>query len=105
MVQHGIRHLAVTDGERAVGVLSERDIYHWRTVKAGVEAEVLAVFEAMSSEPFSVAVTDPLAKVAAEMALRRVGAALVFDGPQLAGIFTTSDALRALAAGAEATHA
>ncbi len=40
----------------------------------------------------------PLADVAAEMADHKYGCAVVMNGPHLAGIFTTVDALRALMA-------
>lgn len=98
MNERGIRHLAVLDGGYTIGVLSERDIYRWRTVKPQVTTSVLAVFEAMSPEPYAVLPAEPLARAAEQMALRRIGAILVMDGTELLGILTTTDALRALSA-------
>ena len=53
----------------------------------------------MSRDLLTVDSTLPLAEVAARMVERSVGAVLVLDGEQLAGILTERDVLRAVARG------
>jgi CBS domain-containing protein len=53
----------------------------------------------MSRNLLTVAPGEPLAEVAQRMVDRDVGAVLVTDGPDLAGILTERDVLRAVAAG------
>ncbi len=63
------------------------------------------VAEIMSRDLLSVEAGLPLQEAARRMNERRVGAALVFAGERLAGIFTERDVLRAFAElGSEATR-
>ncbi len=96
MRERRIRHLPVVDGGRLVGVVSQRDLYLLETLK-GVDPGVELVREAMAPEPYAVAPDTPLDEVAAEMAERRYGSAVVVDRGSVIGLFTTVDALRALA--------
>jgi acetoin utilization protein AcuB len=97
MRERGIRHLPVVDGARLVGVVSQRDLYLAETLR-GVDPEADSVREAMTAEPYAVAPGAPLDEVAATMADRKLGCALVVDRGSVIGVFTTVDALRALAA-------
>jgi len=97
MRERGVRHLPVIDDGRLVGVVSQRDLYLLETLK-GVDAARELVEEAMTSEPFVVAPDAPLDEVAEQMAQRRHGSALVLEQERVIGIFTTTDALRALVA-------
>jgi CBS domain-containing protein len=56
----------------------------------------------MSRDLLSVSPGDSLTEVAQRMVARDVGAVLVMDGSELAGILTERDVLRAVAAGIEA---
>jgi CBS domain-containing protein len=56
-----------------------------------------AIREVMSTSLVSVTPTASVAEAATVMATNKVGAALVMEGEQLAGIFTERDILRALA--------
>jgi CBS domain-containing protein len=56
----------------------------------------------MSRDLLSVSPGDSLTEVAQRMVERDVGAVLVMDGSELAGILTERDVLRAVAAGIEA---
>jgi acetoin utilization protein AcuB len=96
MRQHAIRHLPVLDGGRLVGMVSERDLAIVAGIR-GVNAEALPVEEAMSQDVLAVTPEEPLATVAARMAERRAGSAVIARGERVLGIFTTTDALRALA--------
>ena len=97
MRERNIRHLPVVDGGRLVGVVSQRDLYLLETLR-GVDPGTETVREAMASEPYAVPPNAPLEAVAATMAEAKYGCAVVVDRGSVIGLFTTVDALRALAA-------
>jgi len=97
MRSEGIRHLPVVEGERVVGILSQRDVFLMETLKSASPEEA-RVEEAMRARPFVVPPDASLARVVRAMSDARLGAALVVEGERLVGIFTRSDALRALTA-------
>jgi acetoin utilization protein AcuB len=95
-----VRHLPVLHGGHLVGVVSERDIAMVEAL--GGDLGRLRVEEAMTADPWVVEGDAPLAEVAAAMAERRIGTAIVVeDGDRVLGLFTTTDALRALSTFAE----
>jgi len=97
MRAHRIRHLPVMRDGKLVGLLSERDI-HWIETLRPAEGDKLLVEEVMSPVPYAVAPATPLGLVAREMAEHKYGSAVVMDGDKVVGVFTTTDALAALAA-------
>jgi acetoin utilization protein AcuB len=99
MREHGIRHLPVLVGDRLIGILSERDLHLIETLRS-VDPRTEQVSEAMTEEPFTVSPTVSLAHVAQLMFANRYGSAVVVEHGAVVGIFTTMDALRALADGA-----
>lgn len=96
MRMHHIRHLPVLQGGKLVGIISERDVFWMETLK-DADADEMLVEEGMTPLPYSVAPETPLAQVAHEMAENKYGAAVVLSGGDVVGVFTTVDALRALA--------
>jgi acetoin utilization protein AcuB len=94
---HRIRHLPVLRGGALVGLVSERDLYWIDTLKES-DADALLVEEAMSPAPYAVPPEAPLAEVACEMAEHKYGSAVVVKDEKVVGVFTTTDALSALAA-------
>lgn len=97
MFEVGVRHLPVVKDQRLVGILSERDISLAESLAPGAET---TVERAMQPDPFTVGPHAQLHAVAAEMAEHKWGTAIVVDPEhplKLLGIFTTVDALRALA--------
>jgi acetoin utilization protein AcuB len=96
MRQHRLRHLPVVAGSTLVGLLSMDDMHLLETLP-GVDAREAKVEEAMTPKPLVVQTDAPLECVAAEMAQRKLDAAVVVDGGRLVGVFTSTDAFRALA--------
>lgn len=95
MSQNNIRHLLVVSGDRLVGVVSSRDL----AVVAGmpdVSPDKTEVTVAMRPSVYVCDVGTPLESVALDMEMHRYGCAVVVDDGHATGIFTTTDALRAL---------
>ena len=96
MVDLGVRHLPVLDGGQLVGVISERDLALLGTL-APEKLASMRVEDAMSGVPYCVPPQTPVREVASHMATRKVGSAIVMDQSRVLGVFTTTDALAALA--------
>ncbi|HKA87015.1 MAG TPA: universal stress protein [Haliangiales bacterium] len=99
MEQFRLRHLPVIDARgRLVGILSELDLYRFKDKRPRADLENMAVGAAMDPNPYTVAPDAPITSVARTMAAQRIGAAVVMNEGRVAGVFTTVDALRGLAA-------
>lgn len=97
MWAHDVRHLPVTQEGALVGILSKRDVSLITPVVESPPAEV-SVEDVMTEDPYVVTPSTPLGEVASVMAERKIGSAIVVEGGKVVGVFTTVDALRALAA-------
>lgn len=97
MNANNIRYLLVTRNDHLVGVLSSRDITFALSLP-GVKPEKLTVFHAMTTAPFTCGPKASLAEVCKEMEAHRYGCAVIVDEGLVIGIFTTTDALRAVRA-------
>jgi acetoin utilization protein AcuB len=91
-----VRHLPVLEHGKLAGVLSQRDALLVETLR-DVDPATTPVEEAMSNDVYVVAPDTPLKDVAKSMVEHKYGCAVVMQGSHLVGIFTTIDALRALA--------
>lgn len=96
MRQHDIRHLPVVQHGQVAGILSQRDVYLVETL-SDADPEEIRVEEAMTRDPFVIDPEEPVHRVALAMAERKIGSAVVAHGDRLLGLFTVTDALRALA--------
>jgi acetoin utilization protein AcuB len=92
-----VRHLPVLDEERLVGIVSERDLYLLETLRS-VDPGKEPVAEAMTEHPFAVGPDTPLLTVLEEMRRKKYGSVVVVDKNEVVGIFTRTDALKALEA-------
>ena len=98
MREHHFRHLPVTSAGAIVGVLTDRDI----KLVLGPDFDYpneseLTVRDAYVERPCVVNASTPVATVARTMAENHIGSAIVTKNDKLVGIFTVTDACRALA--------
>lgn len=102
MADEGVRHLPVLQEGKLIGVLSERDVHLARAVLRD-KADDTLVDDVCAPVPYAVNADTPLSQVATAMATHRYGSAIITDkDDRVEGIFTTTDACRALAAAFEA---
>lgn len=97
MQRRRIRHLAVTDGGRVLGVVSERDLggKAGASVRRGREVQ-----ELMSPRVVTVTPKTTLRRAANLMRSREIGCLPVMEGKELVGIVTATDVLTELGRGA-----
>jgi acetoin utilization protein AcuB len=105
MANRGIRHLPVVEGERLVGVLSNRDI-RGTVPPPAVPEEARRYLEQLMATPVSavmtrevetVGPTTPIEQCATIMARKKIGCLPVVAVNRLEGIITTTDVLGMLA--------
>ena len=94
MRDENIRHLPVMDGARLFGVISSRDLDV--IMVAGGEQSSCTVGQVCVQEPLMASPVDSVVKVAEMMLEQRVGSTVIVDGGVVVGIFTATDALKAL---------
>jgi acetoin utilization protein AcuB len=95
MREHGIRHLPVMHGGKLVGMVTARDLVLVESL-ADFDPREVQVEEAMSEDVYAVAPDAPLRIVTAQMAERKLGSAVVVEAGKVIGVFTVTDACRAL---------
>ena len=96
MMRHQIRHLPVVRGNRLVGILSERDILHYRALTSFREDwQQSPVTAAMVATMQTAGPDDSLTEVAGRLANARIGAMPIVDCGALIGLVTVSDVLQA----------
>lgn len=98
MEQHGIHHLPVLRDGRLAGIVSNRDIELAGDVLERGDGSIgMPVWAICTRDPYVVEIDTRLDVVAAEIANRHIGSALVVKHGKLAGIVTTTDLCRTLA--------
>jgi acetoin utilization protein AcuB len=95
MRARGLRHLPVLDTGKLVGLVSQRDIA-LAVALPSEDPTAEQVEDAMTKKVYVVAPDRPVEEVAAKMVESRYGCAVVARDEKVVGIFTTTDALRAL---------
>jgi acetoin utilization protein AcuB len=99
MFNLGVHHLPVVRDGKLVGVVTHRDIAVAEAL-ATVDYAQIPVSSVMTSVPFTCGPSAHVEAVAREMAAHHYGSAIIVDPDhpaQVVGVFTTTDALRALA--------
>jgi acetoin utilization protein AcuB len=96
MSEQGIRHLPVVSSGKLVGIVSENELKIVENMQ-GFDARMCVVGDFILGPPYSVAPDAPVREVARAMAENRYGSAVVLEGDKVIGLFTATDALRALA--------
>jgi len=99
MDEHGIHHVPVQENSRIVGIVSERDLHSLvqRSLPERDKRRIRAR-QILVPDPYVVEVDAPLDEVVREMARRHIGSAIVVRRGKLAGILSTTDVCRVLAA-------
>lgn len=92
----GVRHLPVVTENGIVGILSEREVDLVAAIAVRPMDEI-TVRQAMVQRVLTARPDDRLADVAERMAAAKCGSAVVVEDGVAVGIFTTTDALAALA--------
>ncbi len=105
MRDDGIRHLLVLDGDRLIGVLSNRDLGRLAGDPQRPPLHSERVSRIMTENPITVAPETPVTEAARLLLESRIGALPVRADDAIVGIFTISDALEALLALVEAGRA
>jgi acetoin utilization protein AcuB len=104
VVMKGIRHLPVCEGERLVGIITDRDI---RTALPSPAvspsvwtlrlAECVQVDEVMTRWVITIAADAPIVEAVRLMLAHRIGALPVTSEGRLVGIISATDVMRAFA--------
>lgn len=94
---HNIRHIPIKQGDRVVGIVSERDL-RWMGSPALVlpVTDEIPVHYVMTPNPYTVGIDTPLTDAIFEITQRKIGAAIVLSSGKLAGIISVIDICRAL---------
>ncbi len=93
MRKYGVRHLPVRSENKIVGVISDRST---KTALGIRLSETFTAEDIMITDPFSVSPEEDLDIVVGKMAEDKFGCALIQEDGEVVGIFTTTDACRAL---------
>jgi acetoin utilization protein AcuB len=104
IVAKGIRHLPVCDGERLVGIITDRDIrMALPSTAANLSvwtlrlAECVKVEEVMTRWVITIAADAPIVDAVRLMTAHRIGALPVTAEGRLVGIISATDVMRAFA--------
>ena len=100
----GYRHLVIADGERLVGIITDRDVYRFAPsiLSRITPEEYNAIFEntpierVMTRKPQTVTPATPVREAIKLMYNHKLGCLPVVEGDKLVGIVTTTDMLNLL---------
>jgi len=100
----GYRHLVIADGERLVGIITDRDVYRFAPsiLSDMTPEEYNAIFEntpiekVMTRDPHTVTPATPVREAIKLMYNQKLGCLPVVEGDRLVGIVTTTDMLNLL---------
>lgn len=90
MAEKNIGSLVVKDGEKYLGIMTERD-YSRKVILKGKHSNDTTVGEIMSTNLPSVLLSDPIERCMALMSDKNIRYLPVFEGESLVGIISMSD--------------
>jgi acetoin utilization protein AcuB len=98
MEKYELRHLPVWSEGKLVGIVSDRDLGSLQRLAQAAAAakDALTVEDAMTPDPYAPSPDTPLVDVVRVMVDRKIDSAVIVDAGQIVGIFTSTDAMRAL---------
>jgi acetoin utilization protein AcuB len=104
MRRSGFRHLPIVEGDRLVGIITERDVHRCApSLLSNIsQEEYNAIFEetplerVMTRSPICVAPETPAREAVALLHNRKLGCLPVVEGERLVGIVTVTDMLKLL---------
>ena len=95
--EHAITHLPVVDGEKLVGITTERDIQLALALTAkNPENTPLKVLDICITDPYTVETGESVLAVVSQMQKKRITSALVVKNGRLVGLFTSTNAFKLL---------
>jgi acetoin utilization protein AcuB len=101
---HRIRHLPVLEQGRLVGIVTDRDLRLAMPPAAPADAgdtttalSMRRVAEVMTPNVVTITADTPMEEAARQLCTNRIGCLPVMDGPELVGILTDNDVMRAFA--------
>ena len=100
----GFRHLPIVDGDKLVGIITDRDINRFAPslLTNVTQEEYNAIFETtplervMTKNPLSVTPETPVFEAVAQLHTKKLGCLPVVESGRLVGIVTVTDMLRLL---------
>ena len=95
MAEKGIGAVLVLEGDKVVGIMSERD-YARKVALKGKTAEGTRVSEIMTEDVIYVEPSQPIEECMALMVGKRIRHLPVLDGSNLAGIISIGDVVKAM---------
>ena len=95
MQAHGLRNLPVLREGKLVGMVTDRDVRLLESME-DVDPKLITISDAMEPQVYTCAPDARLDEVALQMGTRKCSAAVVMQGSDVVGIFTTVDACLAL---------
>lgn len=100
MLELTARHLPVVDGNKLVGILSDRDVLLSATQRGDdFVYPPLRVGDVMTADPITAEMTTPVSEVAQLMLEHKIDAVpIVSSAGELLGLVTSSDLIRVVAA-------
>ena len=102
MAEHDISAVLVTEGERLVGIFTERD-YARKVALRGLVSRDVKVSELMTANPTTVAPSQTVDQVMQTMTQRRFRHLPVVENGKIAGIVTIGDMVKCVVSQQEAT--
>lgn len=102
MAEHDIGAVLVTEGERLVGIFTERD-YARKVALRGLVSRDVKVSELMTANPTTVAPSQTVDQVMQTMTQRRFRHLPVVENGKIAGIVTIGDMVKCVVSEQEAT--